>query len=137
VESLALDSPENFFASVSRNAGLEFLGSRHRTDGGRLTDYTGPFYDIYDWVASTPALPGQRVKRLLFDSTTQLLAKVMYVDQSGSNAIVQTIFEGWSSTEDPVPSRIIRLENGSEVFRFDMTQTQRGPRLDAPVFRLP
>src|SRR5262245_40903723 len=47
LESLVFDSVDHFMAAHMLGKPLRFLGDRFRLDDGTASNYTGPYYDIY------------------------------------------------------------------------------------------
>ena len=138
VETLELDTPEQFFSSRRQGAALRFLGSRARLDDGSTASYTGPFYDVYE--ATTTVRIGEQERRqtklYYFNSDTLLLELVRYeADSNGSRVSVETRFGDWQQTDRQQVARLIsRTENGQTVFTFTVTTASFAPRVADGAF---
>jgi hypothetical protein len=119
VESLLHDSADHFFAGRIKGLAMRALGQHFRLDDGTATNYTGPYYDIYqlnDQVSLTAAARPQQ-KFYYFNSQTQLLESVRYDLQRGGSVVkVETQISDWKNVGgQQLPGTITRLENGQPV----------------------
>src|SRR5213078_3217676 len=48
IESLVCDTAEHFFEGQMESKATRAFGSRFRTDDGIASNYSGPYYDIYE-----------------------------------------------------------------------------------------
>jgi hypothetical protein len=124
LESLLDDRAESMLYSLSTGAASRFLGARFRSDGGKTTDFSGPWYDIYE-VSGTVVSAGSgltRQKYYCFNSDTKLLELVTYVlNREGTKVTVTTRYGRWTTQNgQPFPGTIIREENGTAVFTFQV-----------------
>src|SRR5262245_11289437 len=92
IETLAFDSVDNFFLGQMQGVATRTLGSRFRLDDGATTNYTGPFYDIYQVTdrVKIGAANREQPKLFYFNSDTKLIERVYYqVRRDGSTANVE------------------------------------------------
>jgi hypothetical protein len=134
LESLLDDASENFFYQFIGGGAFRLLGLRFRADNGKAGGYSGPWFDVYTLSAPVKAQPAKtvRVKQYYFDSTTKLLAKTCY---ASSGRVVTTEFNKWSASGgQAVPGQIIRKEDGTAVFTFNIAGATFGPAQNDGIF---
>jgi hypothetical protein len=122
LESLLDDSAETFLYGFQRGHAYRLIGLRYRADDGTSPNYRGPWYDVY--IRAAPVLVQQgtpvREKVYLFDSQTQLLAKVEYTLPNSTK--VTTEFSNWTQNGgQSFPGQIVRRENSAVAFTFNIT----------------
>lgn len=138
IESLVLDTAEQFFSESTQGAALRFLGSRVRPDDGSASDYTGPSYDVYE-VTGAVRIGDQehrQTKLFYFNSNTLLLELVRYeANRNGSRVTVETRFSEWQQTDSQQVARLIkRTENGQPVFTVTVTAASFAARAEDGIF---
>jgi hypothetical protein len=137
VDSLMADSPQTFFYAWSKKAGIRYLGSRFRTDGGKDPAHKGPWYNIYEVVAPTADGSGKTQRRLYYiDTYTRQFGKTRYtLLRNGAPVEVQTVFSDWFQVNgQSVPRRIERFENGKSVFSFAIGSAATSPATADGIF---
>jgi hypothetical protein len=138
LESILDDSAESFLYGLVNGRANRFLGGRFRTDNGKTANYQGPYYDVYETIAPVKAARSNapRHKLYYFDSQTKLLMKTRYViSRESATAEVLTEFTDWTTTAGQAyPGHIVRKENGSVVFSFDLSSASAGPSANAGLF---
>ena len=139
IDSLMADSPQTFFYSWSKKAGIRYLGSRFRTDNFKSPNpnYNGPWYDVYEVVApATGGASGTQRRMYYIDTYTRQFVKTRYtVVRSGSSVDVQTVYSGWSQVNGQMePGRIERFENGKSVFALAVTTAATSPAVADGIF---
>jgi len=140
VESLLNDSAEGFlYGYWQQGHAHRFLGGRFRTDNAETPNYSGPWLDIYESVASTNApttalAPTQ--KFFQFDSVSKLLVRATYmIVRNGQKVPISTEYSGWTlNNGQATPGNIIRLENGALVFTFNVTTAAVSPSANDGTF---
>jgi hypothetical protein len=142
IESLGDDRAETLlYGATAPNFPWRFLGGWFRTDDGTTKNYTGPFYDIHQTasVAKVRSDQPRRNKFFCFDSHTSLLAQTRYeIERNGATVNVETVYTDWSSaSSQAVPAQIVRRENGTEVFRVQISFGQVSPAANDGVFTRP
>jgi hypothetical protein len=135
LESLLDDTAEAFFYGFGSNGGYRLLGQRFRADDGKTPDYQGPWYDVYE-VNSTVKAQGagtRRWKMYFFNSDTGRLAMTRYAD--GNKKAITTQFNNWTTINgESYPQQIVRLENGTTVFTFNIATATIGPAVADGLF---
>jgi hypothetical protein len=129
-----LDDPAEAFLFGFGHKSYRLLGLRFRTDGGTNPNYTGRWYDIYEvsGQAASDAVGTTRFARYIFDSDTKLLVKTEYSTLSG---IVTTEFNNWAvNNGEAFPGQIVRIENGSTVFTFNINSITVGSQVNDSTF---
>jgi len=142
LESLGDDRPETaLYGGGGGKAGWRFLGAQFRTDDGTTPNYTGPFYDVYQLAYTVFLRSDQplRWKLFIFDSTSKLLAKVLYTIQRGGQGVaVETDWSGWSNSGgNAIPGQIVRLENGTPVATINIANGQVTASANDGIFTQP
>jgi hypothetical protein len=121
-ETLESDTAESFLAKFGPGASVRRLGDRFKVKGE--TGF-GSQVDIYEVVSPVTLKRNKQttMKRYMFDSGTGLLRRVVYAaTQSGKVVLVQTLLSNYSFASGyPVPGRIARSVDGTEVFAFTLT----------------
>ena len=138
VESLGLDTTEQFLYQIDKNAAIRLLGHGFRVASEQGF---GSTVDIFQATIPTSARrDGQtRVKQFMFDSSTGLLRRVAYTISKNSQAVrASTLYSGYSAVNGTqVPALIVRQENGREVFRFERTGASVSTLVNDSAFRQP
>jgi hypothetical protein len=138
LETLLNDSPEAFLYSFPHGHAHRFLGGRFRTDGGKTANYSGPWFDIYESVATarTLSISPPTQKFFYFDSITKLHARTTYIVLRNSIKVpVSTEYGKWAVIDgQATPRQIVRNENGVPVFTFDINAASVGPALKDGLF---
>src|SRR5262245_17336738 len=138
IETLLYDSAEHFFAGQGQGFSTRPLGSGFRLDDGRATNYTGPFYDLYqvDDQLSTEKPAVIRPKLYYFNSATLLLERLRYrITRNGAPVNIETLIGGWQKVgSQQVPSKITRLENNTPVMILTVTEASLTPRVADGAF---
>ncbi len=138
LESLALDTTENFLYQLDKNAPIRLLGHGFRV-AGELG--FGAQVDIFQMTIPTPGRRDQqvRVKQFMFDSATGLLRRVSYnIFKNGQLTRINTEYSGYTALNGSLlPGAIIRQENGREVLRFQRTAATLSASVNDSLFRQP
>ena len=120
IETLVYDTPEHFFGTQSQSISTRFLGEHFRPDGGTGTEYSGPFYDVYQMTERIGQGVSARsqTKLFCFNSNTHLLERISYdLERNRSRTPVEIQLSGWRQVqEQQVPSRILRWESGQPAW---------------------
>ena len=97
LESLLDDSMEGLVYSVPRAMLFRPLMYRARLDDGKSKGYSGPYVDIYEIIlpVASQRATVRRQKHFYFDSTTELLARVVYLSGADGSVRVETHFQNW------------------------------------------
>jgi hypothetical protein len=138
LESLQDDTIENFFYSYRARAAVRFLGSRYRLDGKTTSGYQGSYADIYQVVQAVRvrATPNPQNKLFYFESARGTLLKARYRASTGVE--VETQYSKWTRINgESVPQKIQRLENGKQVFSFDVARAVFSPGVQDGAFVRP
>jgi hypothetical protein len=137
LESLLDDTAEAFFYGFGANRAYRLLGQRFRSDDGTTPNFHGPWYDVYEVtgpVNAQPTVP-PRWKCYYFNSDTGLLAMTQYADDAGRQ--VTTRFSNWTSVNgESYPQQIVRFENGTPVFTFNVTSAVIGAAVSDGLFQI-
>lgn len=124
LETLLYDSAEHFFVSQMQGAGTRFLGSRFRLSEDSRSEYTGPFYDVFEVTEQITSRREAReqTRQYLFNSETHFLEAVKYrITIGGLESQVEVRLENWQQLNGQrFPSRIVRLENESPVLTLSL-----------------
>jgi hypothetical protein len=125
LESFVDDLADTLMLTASHGIGLRMLGQRFQ-------DSTGAECDLYD-VPIQGQTTGQReIKRYCFDSTSQLLRYVQYIE--GSNRL-ETRFGNWQRViGQAAPGTVSRFENGVPLFVFQAQTTTISASANDGVF---
>jgi hypothetical protein len=140
IETLVYDSPTWFFYLPSTAQGIRKLGSHFRIDGKQTGPYSGPFHDIYLVLlpVKQPGKVKQQQKFYHINSDTHLLDRVTYQDADNTSTKIEIFFENWTTaSSNRVPQTVRRLENGTEVLRFNITSIALGPSVADAAFQRP
>jgi len=137
LEDLSSGTHEAFLYSFTLKVGHRMLGTSFRTDNGKTPNYTGPYYDIYEFFGPVAAANNAvRQKWFYFDGATGRLTKVRYlVNRNGADLTVEDQYSNWTTQNGlPSPGQIVRTENGTAVFTFKAALAAFGPALNDSVF---
>ena len=138
MESLGIDSPEQFIQSLGPSISLRLLGHRFKVTGE--TGF-GSEVDIFEVITSVQSRSDKqnRVKHVMFDTQTQLLRRVAYTAIKGNQQIrTETIHSDYSLVNGhQIAGRTQRLENGAEVFQFTRQSASILPAVSDNLFRIP
>jgi hypothetical protein len=137
IESLVCDTAEHFFEGQMESKATRAFGSRFRTDDGIASNYSGPYYDIYEMseVNKTAAQALQSAKQYFFNSDTRLLDKVHYeTTRAGASVTVETLVLWRKENRQSFPHRIERRENDQSVFVMTINAVNLGPGLNDGIF---
>jgi len=138
IETLAFDTVDRFLLSRMDGQALRFIGSKFRIDDGKTPNYTGPYYDVYQVVDQLGVAGTIRVqpKFFLINSKTQLLELIRYENSSDSNGIrIEIRLENWQRVSNQlIPAKITRLENGTPAMQIQITNATFGPSLPDGIF---
>ena len=138
IETLAYDTAEHFLAGQTKGAAMRGLGQRFRADDGTTSNYSGPYYDLYEMSDQIKAATDarQQTKDFYFNSNTLLLERVRYrVVRNGAPVEVETRLSNWQQAEgQQAPRRIVRLENNQPVMTLTITTLAISPRVDDGSF---
>lgn len=131
-ESLLAHFPDAFFLQLANGGGLRKIGSRFRTDDGKIVNYSGPYWTLYAYSPSVrkdlkwgEAL--QQSQFVAIDEATWFIAEVRIVEEplgsKGFKQVTQTKLDKWFQRDGQwYPGEIVRLENGQQVLKFTVTQ---------------
>ena len=138
MESLGIDSPEQFLQSLTPGVSLRLLGHRFRVKGE--TGF-GSEVDIFQVIAPVSSRRDKQIrnKQVMFDTQTLLLRRVVYTVQKGNQTIrTETIHSDYSTVDGhQLAGRTQRLENGIEVFQFTRQTASLVPAASDNLFRIP
>ena len=138
MESLGIDSPEQFIQNLGQGVSLRLLGHRFKVRGE--TGF-GAEVDIFEVVMPVQSRSDKqnRVKHVMFDTQTQLLRRVAYTTTKGNQQVrTETIHSDYSLVNGhQIASRTQRLENGAEVFQFTRQSASIIPTVSDNLFRIP
>jgi hypothetical protein len=139
LESLVNDNAEAFLYGYLRGDARRFLGGRFRIDNGKTPNYSGPWYDIYESVApeKAPTIVLSRTQKFFyFDSINKLFVRATYrVTKNGQEIPVSTEYTGWTVTAgQATPGKIVRTENRTVVFTFDIKTAVLSPAVKDGTF---
>lgn len=128
IETLLYDTPERLFVSQEGRASTRFLGARFRLDDGVASNYSGPYYDIYQMTDETTA-GGRATKLFYVNSDTLLVERVRYTAQrDGVPVRVEVMLGDWHEAQGQrVPGRIVRTEDGAQTFALSLTSMSAVP----------
>lgn len=132
-ESLLAHLPDSLLLQVASGGSFRRLGSNFRPDASRNAEYSGSLWTVFAFSpAPRPGLAkGKALQQDLFiavDNRTNLLTEVRStVVGSGGTRTVQTTFSNWTQSSGQwYPATVVRLENGTEMLRFQMQQASTG-----------
>ncbi|MCZ2076641.1 MAG: hypothetical protein LC130_16800 [Bryobacterales bacterium] len=133
-ESLLAHFPDSLLLQAAEGGSFRRLGSHFRTDGGSTLKYTGPYWTIIAFSPRRrPGLArGKALQQELFiaiNDQTGLIAEVRAVMNSAGNQprVIQTQLDNWTQYGDQwLPGTVTRLENGKQVFRFQLQEASVG-----------
>jgi len=133
-ESLLAHFPDAVFLQIAHGGGLKRIGSHFRNDNGTTKNYTGPFSTLYAFAPTTkPGLTqGKALQQTLYvalDDISGLLNEVRVVVNTGpgQTSVTQTQFSNWARQNGQwYPGQIVRLENGTQVLKFQTQQVSVG-----------
>lgn len=130
IESLLLDRPEAALYNVVNGAAIRVIGYQVGTQRGRLPNYTGPYYDIFDITTRIDSKTNSstRSKRYFFDSISGLLQRVNYVLNGVQT--VDTYLSQWTKVQNNfVPGVIERTVDRVSVARFSAATNSFGAKV--------
>lgn len=133
LETLIFDSAEHLFVSQVRGAATRSLGKRFRLTEDSRSEYSGPFYDIFEVTETSPIRQESRQRRqYFFNSDTQMLELVKYrVPRNNAETAVEVSLENWRGTDGQLfPGRIVRLEAQVPVLTLTISSSTVGPWVD-------
>lgn len=140
IESLLAHFPDSLILQAAGGGSFRRIGSHFRgnsQDGGPV-----PLWTVFAFSPNTrPGLTrGKALQQDLFiavDERTGLPADIRVVTQVGATRhVIQTQFSGWTQQSGQrYPGRIVRLEDGQQKLRFDVTTSSVGPALPLTVFK--
>jgi hypothetical protein len=138
VETLIHDAADHFFSTQMQGRATRALGNRFRMDDGSTTNYSGPYYDIYQVADSirTSSESERRSKLYYFNSDTLLLERVRYqINREGSDIKVEEVIGDWQKEQgQQIARRIERFENEKSVFVFTVRTVTLSPHVDDGIF---
>jgi hypothetical protein len=138
VETLSYDTPVCFFYGPVSGYPARKLGSRFRSDGLKSGPYIGPSYDVY--LVLVPVQQSGKIKQqpklYHVNSNTQLIERVYYQDVNTQKAVLITLGNWTTISNNRVPQLIQRLENGVEVLRLTITSAVLGPSIADNAFQI-
>lgn len=123
LEALFEDTAESFLLAVHGGERFRLIGRGFMLAAEYDRNYQGPFLDLFELVTDTRAR-GEKVSRrkfYYFDSTTGALLLVRYIMRPQNQDVdVLTKLENHRLVNGALlPTRLIRIDNGSEVLRFE------------------
>lgn len=142
LETFYADTPELFFLGRQQGVAYRMIGSHYRGDDGTAANYAGPWYDVYQ-LAVPLDFRGQkgavRWKTFAFDTSHGWLAAVNYqIPKNGSTVNVKIEYSGWTATGGQAsPGMVRRLEDGTEVWRLNVTGASYAPSVADGLFAAP
>jgi hypothetical protein len=138
-DSLGGDTMESSLYSLQNGDSLRIVGEHLRADRSGAANYRGPWLDIFQstGVAQQRSTKDQRNKLLVVDSNTRYLLYVRYTILRNAVPItVQTEWSDWHRVNgQAVPGRVVRLENGAEVWNFAENQAAIGAAQAVTAFQ--
>jgi hypothetical protein len=141
LESFYADTIDQFFLGKTQGVAYRLIGGHVRADDGKAKNYAGPFYRVHQLYMSLQYRneTGIRLKNYVFDTNGGLLAAVKYLIVRGNSKVnVSVEYTGWRVISgQTVPSTIRRVENGSEVWRFDISSATFGGLTNDSSFKVP
>ena len=143
VESLLAHFPDSIYLQFATGGSSRRIGSHFRADGGKAAGYTGPYYTVISFSPAkrTGLEPGKALQQEIFvliDEKTDLIAEVRTVVNAsrGAATVNQTQFGNWRKQDDQwFPNTITRMENGKQIFSFQVLQAVAGPADAAEKFK--
>jgi hypothetical protein len=140
METVFEDSIDGLLFKIPKLGHFRNLMNRARLDDGTTPNYAGPYLDVYQVLVPLPSLPGtpRRTKHFYFDSSTQLLDRVRFVDTTSGQVLVEELYQNWIVQNGvPVPSVISRTEGGVARFTVTVNSIIVGPAVSDGAFTLP
>lgn len=138
MESMGIDSPEQFMQSLGAGVSLRLIGQRFQVAGE--TGFGGEV-DIFEVTAPVNARKDKlvRTKQVMFDSRTMLLRRVVYTASKGNQTFrTETIHSDYTVVDGhSLAGRTQRLENGVEVFQFTRQSASIVSAAADNLFRIP
>ncbi len=132
LETLAQDLPESVLLDATISHSLRLISSNAKHSSGKFLTvfFLSPAPNLRRPIEARPRAIG-------WDAATQLLATVGYTKRVANREItVETLFEQWSDRGgQQFPGVIRRLEDGTERFRFTISQASVGGALPDTAFR--
>jgi hypothetical protein len=117
------------------------LGSRFRLDDGKTKDYSGPFYDLYEFRLPEGIGKKNRQYRRVYciNSDTMLMERVRTeISSSGNTHMFEIRFSGWKRIGDQtVPSVIEQLKDDRTRLMINLTSVAFSPKVDDGIFNRP
>jgi hypothetical protein len=138
IETLVYDTAEHFFISQSQGQATRYLGTRFRLDDDSAADASAPVYDLY-MVTEPVKVGGEAQLRNKFyyvNSDTLLVERVRYqIERGGAQVNVEVQLDNWQNVDGQlVAGRIVRRENGQQVFALEVGAASLGPRVADSIF---
>jgi hypothetical protein len=128
LESLVDDLPETLLDSSASGSDLQLIGSR-------LADSKGGFYDLYDALIFSKIKKPIIARRYCFDSITKMLIWVQY-NHGPNTPVITTRFNNWVKVDgQAVPSAISRMQDGKQVFTFEIQNVQIAGKQEDDLFK--
>ena len=121
LELLVEDFSDGFFRVAISEGSMRWVGGNFRS-----LDEPGRYFDIVEasYRTKVRGSAAEQVKRYYFDSSTKLLAKVVY-RQANSRGVVniESEFGDWTRVNgQAIPRRMVRREGGVEMLRIQLPQ---------------
>jgi len=142
LESVLAHFPDAVCLQLAGGGIWRRLGSHFRTVAGNPTNYTGPYWTMWEFSPTTRTglTAGQALQQNLFiaiDESTWLISDVRVVTKaaSGPPTVTETQFNNWVQQNGQwCPGQIVRLESGQQVLSFQTAQCSAGVAAAATTF---
>lgn len=138
VESLEMDSTEQFLNSIAPGATVRLIGQRFQVRGEAGF---GAQVDVLEMVLPMKSRRDRevRVKHFMFDTRTGLLRRVAYNTRKANQLVrIQTVVSDYTQIDGhPIPGKIARIVNGIAAFSFTTESAVILPAVDDNAFRAP
>ena len=134
-ESLLAHLPETFLLQLVNGGSARRIGGRFRTDDGKASKYTGPYWTLYGFTpkARIGLSVGQALQQGYFvaiDEQTALISEVRVIVKGATlklTHVTQTKFNKWFQQGGQwYPGEIVRLEDGLQVLKLTVQQAATG-----------